>query len=500
MKEKLEQLKTLLARIADLEYAAAVLDWDQETYMPEGGVQARADQLSTLQGLAHEYFVDEEVGTLLHDLAAHLDELDYDSDEASLIRVSLRDYEKQVKVHGDLVREISRTSALGTQAWREAREKDDFSLFQPYLEKMVELKIRWAECFKPYDNIYDPLLDDFEPGMTYEQISAVFAELKPPLVELVRAISQKRDAVDDSVLKAHFDKDAQMAFGRAVAEQLGYDLTRGRIDISAHPFTTNFWRGDVRITTRLDENDVVSGLMGTIHEAGHAIYEQNTSPTLYRTGLDRGASMAVHESQSRFYENVIGRSRPFWRHFYPRLQEAFPHFKSLDFEAFYRALNKSEPSLIRVEADEVTYGLHIILRFELENDLFNGRVSVADLPEVWNARMEEYLGLVPPTDREGVLQDIHWSQGLMGYFPDYLLGSVFSVQLWEQMQKEMPDVVEQIEAGQFEDILAWLREKIHRHGRKFTLPEITARVTGGPLRWEPYMDYLRTKYGEIYGL
>ncbi len=501
MEKKLQQLKQHLARVVDLERAADVLGWDQETNMPNGGAAARADQVSTLRGLAHQYFVSDEVGKLLEGLSKHQDELDYDSDEAGLIRVTLREYQRLVKVPGQLIEEIAHASSLGLESWREARAKADFSLFEPILSKLVDLRLQWAECFKPYDNIYDPLLDFYEPGITHQYIEGVFSELKPHLIELVQAIVKNGGLVDDSVLRRSVDQERQLAFGREVAVQIGYDFDRGRLDLSSHPFTIHFTRDDVRITTRVDEHDLSESLMGIIHESGHAMYEQNTSPTLYRTRLDQGASMAVHESQSRFYENNIGRSRPFWKHFFPKLQAATkPVFDDVDLEAFYRAINKSEPSLIRTEADEVTYGLHIMLRFELENAIVNGKVKVSDLPKEWNDRMEAYLGVVPPSDREGVLQDIHWSQGYIGYFPDYLLGSIFAVQLWEQMLKDQPNTVAEIEAGQFDNILSWQREHIHQHGFKFTLPELAERVTGGPLKWQPYMNYLKTKYGEIYQL
>jgi carboxypeptidase Taq len=500
LQEQLSQLKNQLARLSDIRAAINVLEWDQETYMPDGGSASRADQLSTLEGLAHEFFTSDEMGSLLHELAANLDQMDYDSDEASIIRVALREHEKQVKVPASLIQEIARVSALGFQAWGQARERDDFSIFEPLLSQIVDLKKQWAACYDPDDNLYDPLLDSFEPGITHRQIEAVFAGLKPPLIELVRAIGENQDAVDDSVLGGHYEIATQKAFGSQVAAQLGYDFDRGRLDESAHPFTIHFSRWDVRITTRFDPRNLMRALMGTIHETGHALYEQNTSPALYRTTLANGASTAVHESQSRLYENIIGRSRPFWTYFYPRLREAFPHFEQVEAEAFYRAINKSEPSLIRVEADEVTYGLHVILRFEMENDLINGRVQVADLPDEWNSRMEDYLGIVPPNDTLGVMQDIHWAKGYFGYFPGYLLGNLLSAQLWARMRADMPDVDAQIESGQFEPILAWLVEHIHRHGMKYTLPELTERVVGGELAWQPYMNYLETKFGEIYGL
>lgn len=507
MEDKLQQLKTHLNRIADLNSASGVLHWDMETYMPQGGGQARADQIGTLTALSHEYFVGEEIGKLLEELAGQAEQLDYDSDDAALIRVAQREYDKAVRVPPSLVEEMSRTASLSQQTWQQARQDNNFGLFQPWLEKTIDLQKQLAACFNPPGNLYDALIDRYEPGMDSAQIEAVFTPLRPKLVELVKGIGAQREAVDDSLLHQHFDPDQQMAFGREVVTQLGYSFDRGRLDLSAHPFTIHFSRDDVRITTRVMAGYMPSALMGTVHEAGHAMYEQGTNPALYRLGLGaqgsmaEGASMSVHESQSRFYENIIGRSRPFWRYFYPRLQAIFlEQLGNVDLEAFYRALNKSEPSLIRVEADEVTYGLHIMLRFELENDLINDRVKVKDLPGIWNERMEHYLGVVPPNDSLGVLQDVHWSSGYFGYFPEYLLGSIFSVQLWEQMQKDNPKVISEIEAGRFDAILSWLREKIHQHGKKFTFPELAERATGSALHWEPYIDYLTSKYSEIYGL
>lgn len=500
MQGKLQELLDRLAPFVDLTGVNSLLQWEQETYMPDGAAEARADQMATIEELRHRVITDDAIGKLLEELAPYEAELDYDSDEAAHIRVARREYERRVRVPAELNAEIQRTASLGGMAWQEARANNDWAAFQPVLEKMVDLRTQWAECFAPYDNIYNPLLDYYEPGMTYEQIDAVFKGLKPHLTALIEQINANQDAVDDSVLHLDYPAEAQMAIGQEIVAALGYDFNHGRLDLSAHPFTTAPARLDVRITTRVDESFLPMSVMGTIHEGGHAIYEQNVAPNLYRTLLGTGASMSIHESQSRFYENVLGRSRAFWTYWYPRLQETFPHLADVDLDTFYRALNKAQPSLIRTEADEVTYGSHIILRFELENDLFNGRLSVADLPREWNERTEAYLGIVPPTDAQGVLQDIHWSQGYFGYFPDYLLGSIFSVQLWEQMRQEMPDVESQIERGEFAPLTGWLTEKVHKHGVKYTLPELSERVTGQPLTWEPYMAYLNEKFDEVYGL
>ena len=497
---QLGQLKTRLARIADLNGSASVLGWDQETMMPEGGVQARADQMSTLGGLAHEYFVDEEVGQLLEDLAGQSAEADFETDDASLVRVKRREYEKQVRVPTELVMELLSVSAVATEAWKKARTDHNFSIFQPHLEKIMDIQRRIADALGyEGNNPYDALLDSFEPGTTYENISAVFSQVRGPVVELIKTITERGKPVDETILAGDYPADKQLAFSRQVAEALGYDFEHGRLDLSAHPFTTSFAYSDVRLTTRVKPHDLVTCLMGVIHEAGHGMHGQGLSPQLYRTTIEQ-TGLATAESQSRFYENMVGRSRAFWTYWYPRLQETFPNFKPVAFEDFYRALNQVKPGLIRVEADEVTYGLHIMLRFELENDILNNRVQVKDLPREWNDRMEALLGVRPPNDSDGVLQDIHWSGGGVGYFPDYWLGSIFAAQLWEQIVKERPSTEKDIAAGEYKGTLGWLREKIHTHGNKFTFPELVKRVTGGPLRWEPYVNYLQKKYGAIYGL
>jgi carboxypeptidase Taq len=504
---KLEKLKSRLARVADLVAASLILEWDQETYMPSGGVEARADQISTLHGLAHNYFVDKEIGALLEDLSNGLDSHDYFSDEASIIRVAMREYEKLVKVPTILVEEINKTKSLSMHAWQESRRENNFATFQPWLEKTVVLQQTFAACFKPTENLYDALIDYYEPGITYDQISVIFNELKPRIVELVKAITEHTSAVDDSFLHKDYPPDVQMAFGKSVAEHLGFSFKRGRMDLSTHPFSIAPARDDSRITTRIVEDYLPKALMSIMHETGHSLYEMGISPSLYRIGLGgearlgEGASMSVHESQARFYENVIGRSRPFWKYFFPKIQQAFPEqLNGVGMETFYRAINKSEPSLIRVKADEVTYGLHIILRFELENDLINGHVQVKDLPDIWNDRMELYLGIRPPDDSLGVMQDIQWSAGLFGYFPDYLLGSILAVQWWEKMIGDHPEIPSEIETGEFGTILTWLGGHVHQHGKKFTLNELTERALGSPLNWEPYLAYLKTKYGEIYEL
>ncbi len=501
MSDKFQTFRTLLGELADFSAAAALLSWDQQTYMPPGGAEARAMQLSTLEKNIHQRFVSDEVGQLLDDLETEYAGADYDSFEASLIRVTRRQYDRWRKVPTDLVARLAKAAALGHMAWEKAREESDFSIFQPHLEEIVDLTIQQAEALGYEDRIYDALLDRFEPEMKTAQVEVLFDEMKAGLIPLVQAIAERRDAVDDAFLHQEFDESKQWDFGVEVITRLGFDFQRGRQDTAAHPFTTSFSQDDVRLTTRLSRDNLPSALFGSIHEAGHGMYEQGMDRALDRTPLRDGASLGLHESQSRMWENVVGRSREFWTFWLPRLKEYFPaQLEGVSLDDFYRAINRVEPSLIRVEADEVTYDLHIFLRFEVENRLLEGRVRVAELPELWNARMEEYLGVRPGNDAEGVLQDVHWAGGMIGYFPTYSLGNLLAAQFYNQALADHPDIPAQIERGEFGTLLHWMREKIHRHGAKYTPAELVERVTGGPMRTEPFLTYIREKYSRIYGL
>lgn len=500
MEEKLNHLKSILAEVSDLTRASALLGWDQQTYMPPGGAKARGHQLGTLQRLAHVRFTAPEVGQLFDDLRTYTQQLDPDSDAARLIKVGRREYDKRTRVPPEMVVEMAEITTMAHQVWQEARAENNFVKFQPYLEKILDLRRRYAGLFAPYDHIYDPLLDDFEPGLKTAEVKEIFGALRPQQVALIQAIAEKPQ-LDDSFLHQPFDGQKQWDFGVDVISKFGYDWKRGRQDKSAHPFTTNFGIDDVRITTRVLPNYIGSALFGTMHEAGHALYELGIDYALERTGLDNGASLALHESQSRMWENLVGRSLPFWEHFYPRLQELFPsQLGATDLESFYQGINKVQPSLIRVEADEATYNLHIMLRLELEIALLEGALEVRDLPEAWNARMREYLGITPPDDARGVLQDVHWSGGMIGYFSTYALGNLISVQLWECIQSDIPDLDEQIRQGEFSALLGWLREKVHRHGSKFEPQELVRRITGSGIDPAPYVRYLTEKYSAIYSL
>ena len=501
MPDKLLPLKAILAEVTDLYRARAVLDWDQETYMPPGGVQNRAEQASTLSEVAHRRFTSDEVGRLLDETDGTVAKMPFESDEASLVRVTRRDYDQARKLPAELVAEIARTSSTARPFWQQARREANFAIFAPYLEKNVELNMRVAEALGYQKRPYDALLNRTEPGLTTDQLAAIFAELKAAIVPLVADIKRHADAIDDSVLRRGFDADKQVQYALETVAKLGYDLERGRQDISTHPFSIAFGPGDVRITTRVNPDFFNECLFGSIHEAGHGMYFQGIGRNLDRTTLWDGASPGVHESQSRLWENLVGRSLPFWLHFFPSLRNTFPEpLKGIDAEAFYRAVNKSYPSYIRVEADEVTYNLHVLLRFELENDMLEGKLKVRDVPEAWNELFKTYVGLDVPNDREGVLQDIHWSFVGFAEFPGYTLGNIISAQLMEKIRSDIPDLDAQIERGEFGALLAWLQEHVYVHGRKFTPGELVERVTGRPLTPKPWIAYVQKKYGTLYEL
>ncbi len=501
MSDKLQKLKDILGEVEDLNRAAGGLAWDQETYMPPGGVGGRAAQMSTLSRLAHVRFTSDEVGRLLDEVGGEVAGLPFDSDEASLVRVARRDYEQDRKLPADLVAEIARAGSTALPVWQKARKDSDFNAFAPYLEKNVELSRRVADALGYKERPYDALLNRTEPGLTTDELETMFAALKKAIVPLVADIARHADAVDDRVLYRGFDPGLQIKYALDLVTKLGYDLERGRQDLSTHPFSIALGPGDVRITTRVSRDFFNECLFGSIHESGHSMYSQGIGQNLDRTLLWGGASPGVHESQSRLWENLIGRSQAFWRHFFPSLRNTFPEpLKGCDEEAFFKAVNRSYPSLIRVEADEVTYNLHVLVRFELENELLDGTLKVKDLPEAWNARIKSYLGVDVPNDREGVLQDIHWSWPEFAGFPGYTIGNLIGAQLMDKIRAEIPDLDGHIERGEFAVLLRWLRTNVHRHGRKFTPNELVERVTGKPLTPGPWIAYVRKKFGGLYGL
>ena len=501
MENKLQELKTRLAEINDLDHAGAVINWDQSTYMPTGGAAARARSQATLGRLSQEKFIDPAVGKLLDELQPYAESLPEDSDDAALIRVTRRNYERATKIPPDFLGEFLEHGALSYQAWAAARPKNDFAAVRPMLEKTLDYSRKIAGFFAPYDHIIDPLIDFADYGMKAATVSAIFAELRKELVPIVQAITSQTPA-DDSCLRKHFPKEAQLEICKEIVGNLGYDFNRGRLDLTHHPFETAFSVNDVRITTRVKEDYLGECLYSCIHESGHAMYEQGCNQEYEGTPLRGGTGAGVHESQSRLWENVVGRSRGFCEFFYPRLQEVFPtQLVNVPLDTFYRAINKVERSLIRTDADEVTYNLHVMLRFDFEMALLEGKLAVKDLPDAWHARFEQDFGMRAPDDRDGVLQDVHWYGGAIGgAFQGYTLGNVMGALFYAEALKAHPEIPGQIRQGQFDTLRGWLTENIYRYGSKYTEPELVQRVTGGPVRIGPYINYLKTKYGELYKL
>lgn len=497
---KMEQLFELAAELVDLGHISAVLSWDQNVYLPSGGTEERGIQSAALGRIMHEKFTTDEVGQLIADLEEEVGDLNAETDEARAVKVAKRQYEKQTKIPLPMLMEFIKATTMAHEAWVKAKAQSDYALFQPHLETIIDLRQQYADLFKPYDHVYDPLLDDFEPGMKTADVKEIFDKLRPQQVALLQAIAEK-EPPDNSFLKQHYKEEYQEIIGRYVITRFGYDWNRGRLDVAPHPFTTEFGLGDVRITTRYLKEDAGSALFSTMHEAGHAMYGQGLDEKYKRHPLSGAASLAIHESQSRLWENIIGRSKAFWSFFYPSLQMLFPQYLgNVSEEAFYRGINKVEPSLIRVEADEATYNMHIMLRLEIEMGLMEGAIEVKDLPEIWNTKIEEYLGIVPPNDAQGVLQDIHWSGGMVGYFPTYALGNLASVQLWDKLLEGHPNIPDEIAQGKFDTVLGWMQEQIHQYGSKYEPQELMLKATGSKITPEPYIEYLKTKYGEIYDL
>ena len=498
---KLSELRTRLAEVNDLEMASALLGWDQLTYMPNGGAEARGRQLATLAKLAQEKFIDPAVGRLLEDLQPYEESLPFEHDDASLIRVARRDYEHATKVSPEFLMEFNIHATNAYQAWAEARPENDFKKVQPYLEKTLELSRRYAEFFPGYEHIADPLIDVSDTGMKASTVTELFGQLRNELVPIVKAITSQQPA-DDSFLHKPYPEAQQLKFGEMVVRQLGYDFNRGRIDKTHHPFMTKFSLGDVRITTRVRETYLGEALFSNMHESGHAMYEQGIDMAYEATPLGGGTSSGVHESQSRTWENIVGRSKPFWQHFFPMLVQEFPQqLAGVTVDQFYRGINKVERSLIRTDADEVTYNLHVMMRFDLEIQMLEGKLAIKDLPQAWNERFTSDFGMTPPDDRNGCMQDVHWFGGLIGgAFQGYTLGNILSAQYYQAALAANPAIPSEIAKGNFAPLHGWLKENLYKHGRKFTANELTQRATGSQLSIAPYIAYLKTKYGELYDI
>jgi carboxypeptidase Taq len=495
------QLKSRLAELEDLWAAAAILHWDQKTYMPPKGMGARGRQIATLDKIAHEKFTDGTIAQLLDDLTTYEQNLPYDSDTASLIRLTRRDCDRAAKVPVEFEGRASHLRAECYEAWAIARAENNFALVQPALERVLDMSREYSSFFPDAQHVADPHIANSDYGMSAVTISAVFAELREQLVPLVQAITSQTP-IDNSCLHQHYPEAEQVAFCRSVLSQMGYSSERGRQDQTLHPFMTRFSIDDVRITSRFYETDLRQGIFSTIHEMGHAFYDLGNNPEFEGTPLMGGISSGVHESQSRLWENLVGRSRPFWQYFYPQLQAHFPNqLGAVSLETFYRSINQVSRSLIRTDADEITYNLHIMIRFDLELDLLTGKLAVKDLPDAWNARYQSDLGILPDSSQNGVLQDVHWYLGQIGgMFQGYTLGNLMSAQFFAAAVAAHPNIPDQIATGNFSGLHDWLKSNIYRHGRKFTAAEIIEQVTGQTLSTQPLMDYVRQKYGELYQL
>jgi carboxypeptidase Taq len=510
MNDRLERLRAIDRQVHLLGHTAAVLHWDQETYMPAQAVDERAEQLALLQGLIHDRTTDPAVGDFLGELGVPESEQEVEQAaslralntvDRAFLREIRRSFRRNTQIPRRLVIELARQTAVGQQLWATARREANFPMFAGQLKTIVSLMREMASCLGYVDHPYDPLLDEYEPFTGTAEVTKVFDGLQQGLKELLQRIRTSRRPVETAFLSRQYDVARQREFSLEVLQALGYDFQRGRFDESAHPFTSTLGRADVRVTTRFNPSFFNSGIFGTIHEAGHALYELGLDETLRGGILGDGASLGIHESQSRMLENLVGRSLPFWEHFYPRLQEVFPaSLGDVSLEAFHRGINAVGPSLIRVEADEVTYGLHIVLRFELEKSLIAGDLEVEQLPEAWKQKADRLLGVSPPDDSRGVLQDIHWSMGAIGYFPTYALGNLYAAQFFDCFEKQNADWQAQLRQGQFTPLLGWLREQIHRHGRLYPAPELCRRVTGKRLEPTHFLDYLNRKFSEVYAL
>jgi carboxypeptidase Taq len=496
MNETKQRFYARCLEIHDLQEIQQLLEWDQQVIMPRKGAEQRANQQAALAALAHRRLADPAFGELLSGVE---DGAAGDEDLAADAREARRAYDRAVKIPEALVAERAKACALAQVAWEEAKPRDDFASFEPHLAKVLDLTRRVAEAVGT-ENRYDALLDEYEPGMTEAELKVLFSDLRGRLVRLMDKLLGASRRPSQEVLRRHYPAAGQEAFGIRVAKDMGYDFDAGRLDRSVHPFTSGTF-GDVRITTRYDERYLSTALFGTLHEAGHALYEQGLDPERYRNPAGAYCSLGVHESQSRFWENLIGRSMPFWRHYLPVLKERFPGvLDGESVEGFYGAVNVCQPSLIRVEADEVTYNLHIILRFELESALVSGTLRTKDLPGAWNEKTKAILGIVPPSDQTGVLQDIHWSAGLFGYFPTYALGNLYAAQFMEALRADLPDLDARLSGGDLLPVKAWLNARVHRQGRKYLPQDLCLRITGRHLSADASMAYLSAKFGEVYGI
>ncbi|MFC4358216.1 carboxypeptidase M32 [Halobium salinum] len=491
-----QELLSNYRRIANVGNASGILSWDQQVMMPEGGTPARAQQLSTLSAVHHDLLVDDEVGDLLDELEG----ADLDEEQSAVVREVRRKYEREARVPTELVEEISSTSSEALSAWEEAKAEDDFETFEPYLEKLVDLKRQYAEHIDPDADPYEVLFQDYEPYVSLDRAETILEELKETLVPMIEEIRSSETPITTDAFEGTWDAEKQEELSRETLTLLGYDWDRGRLDVSSHPFTSGT-QFDARVTTRFDEADPLSSLLSTVHEFGHANYQLGLPDEGYATPLGEARDLSVHESQSRLWENHVGRSEAFWELFLPTVKDHFPDASDVTAREAFESINQVyEDNLIRVEADELTYHLHIVIRFEIERALVSGDLDVSDVPETWNDKYEEYLGVRPETDAEGCLQDIHWSHGNFGYFPTYSLGSVMAAQLYETVEDELGDLDERTRNGDFADLHEWLRENVHQYGKRYETDDLVLEATGEEFTADAFTDYVTEKYGALYDL
>lgn len=495
------ELKNRLVELSHLSSTLGLLQWDQEVYLPAKADEARAKTISSLSSLVHKNFIDIDADGLLTKLKKQFDAKKLKGDDAVIVAETWRGFERANKLPSAFVRELAETTALAHNVWVKAREANDFKLFLPYLEKIVKLKQKEAKLIGYKDSPYDALIDEYEPGMTTAEAAKILNDLKDFLVPFLKSIKQTKTKFDVKKLKGKFSISEQEEFNKLIVDKMGFDLEAGRLDKAVHPFASGLHPYDVRLTTRYAEDDILYAVGSTVHEAGHGIYEQGLSAEHFGTPLCESVSYGIHESQSRLWENNIGKGLPFWKYFYPKLQKKWPKpFARVPLEEFYKIYNQVEPSLIRTESDEVTYNLHIIVRFEIEKEMIEGSIDLADLPKIWRAKMKEYLGIDVPTDSLGVLQDVHWSGGGIGYFPTYSFGNLYAAQFYAAMKKAIPDIDKQIAKGEFGQIRSWLNKHIHAHGKTYTAGALVKKVTGEDLNSRYFADYLKEKYSKIYSI
>jgi carboxypeptidase Taq len=497
----LEKLKEELMELYHLSSAVSVLHWDQEVYMPEKGSDLRAKTIAEMSGLIHNKFTSPKFGKLIKEAKSEMEKGKLNESNICIVKEVWRQYSREKKLPVEFVKELAELESKSQAIWAEARKKASFKIFLPYLKKMVEMKRKEAKFVGYKKTPYDALLDIYEPEAKSEEISLVFKELKEFLIPFLQKIKKSKVKINSKVLKGKFPLEKQEKFNKFVAKEIGFDFKSGRLDISTHPFTIFSNPLDVRMTTRYKKDDLFYSLNSTIHESGHALYEQGLLVENFGTPLGEAISLGIHESQSRMWENIIGRSRSFWKYFYPKIKKEFPNnFSGVSKEDFYKAINAVRASFIRTEADEVTYNLHIIMRFEIEKELIEGLIKTENLPKIWNEKVKKYFGLKVPNDALGILQDVHWSGGMIGYFPTYALGNLYSVQFYNTAKKEIPNLEKEIAVGHSEHLLDWLRKNIHIHGKMFSAESLVKKVTGEKLASRYFIEYIRNKYSEIYGI